>query len=434
MISIAIVSNREILFDAFLSEVSVNELKHFRSQEKLIISVCMQEPLTISHTTRAENILRGAGINFTYCFRKSESPPKMAALRQASFQQAASAEFIVMLDDDMELRPGSAAAYLRAINYLRSSPECGAVLCGGFFGSHYFGDRIVPYRGKMPGTDQGIVLRNDVNGNLFHEDCLPLVGGAEEVSLLVSINLRNLFVAKQFRNPTANKNRLPTNIIGATNSQLHSIQIVEKNQNLWACNALGLPIGFGKRMVNLKFKFPVDKEVSAIFKSKNKKRFNRTDFKRFTFILDGLEYFSFKEATKLILFKGPKLRAIRAQLQIVNSLTFENLGRQHTITKGRAIDPFIEVCEKPWAGLNSKSERCKVFLAIKNFATPRVSTDFISSHLGFDSRPFLGKLIFTGHIALFSDKEGGTPLSHAEEKNLKEAYRKMRQHQKDKIK
>jgi hypothetical protein len=183
-----------------------------------------------------------------------ENPARLTYLRQTSADLYPEADFYLIVDHNLEFRKGSARRYLQAVDFLNKRPDVGAIFCG----SHKegFGERIVPYTDAHNSTSRGILVRNDQEGLLFPFGTLDLAGSADESVLAVWINLKGLWVYKQWNNPSIHypiKGREFLEKGKTIKNNVHNWDVANENCFRWCREKLMLPEEtdmYGRRFVN----------------------------------------------------------------------------------------------------------------------------------------------------------------------------------------
>lgn len=237
-----------------------------RERVKLEVLVCAQGAFADdpAQQEQMKNILDEFDIKVRFTVQPEEDPCRMAHLRQSAALLKPESDYYMFVDDDLEFvpgvgKPGSAAKYLAAFDYMEANPKCGSLGQYGEFGSISYGHDIRPDPiGKIAATAKGLMLRNVWAGHIFPPEVLEMGGPYEEMAAIIHLNLNGYYYAKQFKVPSKYK-RPSTKVTTAHipgDNNLHNAELGAANIQAWIRRVCRKPYYlYGDSILNLGFGF-----------------------------------------------------------------------------------------------------------------------------------------------------------------------------------
>lgn len=246
-----------------LSCRSLEEMNHLNKYAKTSIAICGQPPFHwYPYDTMKCNTY---GIKVSIQMVPQENPARLTFLRQTSADLYPEADFYLILDHNAEMVYGSAGCYIQAMSFLNKYRTVGAIFCGSSRGAPEAAHgvpTIVRYEDKHNSTSRGIMVRNDLHGQLFPPATLSLAGSGDESVLALETNLRGLWVYKQWNNPTLHHPENPSDREklepGKTiKNNVHNWDVANANCFAWCRSRLGWAADvdmYGRAFINKQFK------------------------------------------------------------------------------------------------------------------------------------------------------------------------------------
>jgi hypothetical protein len=113
----------------------------------------------------------------------------------------------LLVDDDFIFKQGSFLKYEDAAFYLQKNPQCGAVMCYGFYGSPQKGGGIWPTFGGDIWCGVGMMFRGNRLTLIPSSEGGQILGTNDDHVILISRYLEGEYLAKQWGNPTLHKKK-----------------------------------------------------------------------------------------------------------------------------------------------------------------------------------------------------------------------------------
>jgi len=194
-------------------------------------SFVFQTPWTLGEINRAEKKLISKGFEIQEGVALAVKNPSMTCLRNIGIMNSPKADYYLIADDNFEFRSGtpkypydSGIRYSQCLQYLNEYPNCGFVMCEGSLGGSVQKMKISSTKVGLFATTRGLILRN-IGPKKIYRQTSHLLGGLEESVACYHIMEKGFFPAKQFNNPTINKDMKKPNC----GNFIHDEEVWEEN-------------------------------------------------------------------------------------------------------------------------------------------------------------------------------------------------------------
>lgn len=197
----------------FLKEYKVRVLIHAQHPHDRVSVRDMRHAFADHGAESCKSIYSNRAVVDSWKIGKLGCP--IANIRNIAFRgtEIEPGDIIFNLDDDFIFSSGtrlykwsSGDHYSDVIEYMRSNPRCGAVMCTGHLGGTGKGRTIYPRMGDLWATYRGLFLRRipEMELPLVPKWSLPMRGPLEETAMVYSRIENGLFASKTMNCPTRN--------------------------------------------------------------------------------------------------------------------------------------------------------------------------------------------------------------------------------------
>lgn len=216
---------------------TLQHLTPMRKVAHITVLFNFQAPWTKATIQQAANEVEALGFGCLTTFSKPPKPTPMGKLRHDAAGMFPEADIYMYSDDNLRFRPtgtkcypeGSAERYLQVLDYMKTFPRCGAVMCTPSLGGTVAKYIIKPTRNGLVATASGLFIRNVFGGALYTKKECALKGGMMETMPVFRAFGQGYYFAKQFNNPTIHMHLHKLNNTHPDNHIQHMDKVIRPN-------------------------------------------------------------------------------------------------------------------------------------------------------------------------------------------------------------